>query len=154
MMAAHAAATAYSPGAITYSPAQFSSRVERLRLLLLWLTGAASSLVFTEPSPYEIASLLAIFVFAMGGLTISAALLPLAFLLILINVGYTASAAALLGEKSVLIWIVTSWYLAVTALFFAAMLGENTERRLTVLMRGCMAAGVIAAFAGVERISS
>ena len=82
-------------------------------------------------------------------ITINAALLPLAFLLILINIGYTVSAAALLGEKTVLIWIVTSWYLAVTALFFAAMLGANTERRLAALMRGCMVAGVIAAFAGV-----
>ena len=40
-------------------------------------------------------------------------------------------------------------YLAVTALFFAAMLGANTERRVAALMRGCMIAGVIAAFAGV-----
>ena len=117
--------------------------------MLLWLTGAASALVFIEPSPYEIASLLAISVFAIGGLTINAALLPLAFLLILINIGYTVSAAALLGEITVLIWIVTSWYLAVTALFFAAMLGANTERRVAALMRGCMIAGVIAAFAGV-----
>ncbi len=38
---------------------------------------------------------------------------------------------------------------AVTALFFAAMLGANTERRVAALMRGCMVAGVIAALAGV-----
>ncbi len=38
---------------------------------------------------------------------------------------------------------------AVTALFFAAMLGANTEGRVAALMRGCMVAGVIAALAGV-----
>jgi hypothetical protein len=142
-MAAPAAAFSFAPAAPTHQ------RAERLRLLLLWLTGAASSLVFIEPSPYEVVSLMVIFVFAIGGLTFNAILLPLAFLLILINIGYTISAADLLGEKNVLTWIVTSWYLAVSALFFAAMLGGNTERRLAVLMRGCMIAGVIAAFAGV-----
>ena len=105
--------------------------------------------MFIEPSPYEIASLTAIVIFAVGGLSVHVALLPFAILLILINIGYTASANALLDQKNVLIWIVTSWYLAVTAMFFAAMLGTNTQARLAALMRGCMIAGVIAAAAGV-----
>jgi hypothetical protein len=125
------------------------SRAERLRLMLLWLTGASGALVFMEPSPYEIASLLAIAVFVLSGLTIRAALLPLVILLILINIGYTASANALLNQKNVLIWVVTSWYLALTALFFATMLTTNTEARLNALMRGCIFAGVIAALAGI-----
>jgi len=32
-------------------------------------------------------------------------------------------------------WLITSWYLAFTALFFAAMLGLNTEARLNALAR-------------------
>ena len=117
--------------------------------MLLWLTGTAGALVFVEPSPYEIASLLAIVVFALSGLTLRAALLPFVILLILINIGFTASANALLDQKNVLIWVVTSWYLALTALFFAAALTTNTEARLSALMRGCMTAGVIAAAAGI-----
>ena len=46
------------------------SRAERLRLMLLWLTGASGALVFIEPSPYEIVSLLTIVVFAISGLTL------------------------------------------------------------------------------------
>jgi hypothetical protein len=129
-------------------PADRSS-AERLRLTLLWLTGTAGALVFIEPSPYEIASVLTIAVFTLSGLTLRVALLPLVILLILINIGFTASANALLDQKNVLIWVVTSWYLALTALFFAAMLTTNTEARLKALMRGCMTAGVIAAVAGV-----
>jgi hypothetical protein len=125
------------------------SRAERLRLVLLWLTGTTGALVFVEPSPYEIVSLLAIAVFALSGLTLRGALLPLVVLLILINIGFTASANALLDQKNVLIWVVTSWYLALTALFFAAMLATNTQARLNALMRGCMTAGVIAAVAGI-----
>ena len=128
---------------------QTASPAERLRLMLLWLTGFASALVFIEPSPYEIATLAAIAIFAISGLTLRASLLPFAILLILINIGYTISANALFSDKGVVTWIVTSWYLAATAIFFAAMLGTNTERRLAALMRGCVIAGVVAALAGV-----
>jgi O-antigen ligase len=114
--------------------------VERVRILLLWLVGATGSIVFIEPSPYELASFLAISVFVLGGLTLRPALLPLGVLLILINIGYSVSASALLGEKGVLAWVLTSWYLAATALFFAAMLGANTEARLAALTRGCLVA--------------
>ena len=117
--------------------------------MLLWLTGTAGAMVFIEPSPYEVISVAAILVFALSGLTVRAALLPFAILLILINIGYTASANALLDQTNVLIWVVTSWYLAVTAMFFAAILGTNTEARLAALMRGCVIAGVIAALAGI-----
>ncbi len=126
-----------------------TSRAERLRLALLWLTAASGALVFIEPSPYEVISFVAIAVFAIGGLTFSMALMPPAILLVLINLGYTISSAALLGESGILIWLFASWYLALTAVFFAAALTVNTQARLEALMRGCLIAGVIAAVAGV-----
>jgi len=70
-------------------------------------------------------------------------------LLILINIGYTIPAGALVGDKSVVIWVVTSWYLAATALFFVALLGNNTEARLSALANGCLVAGVIASVAAI-----
>jgi hypothetical protein len=135
------------------SPAQAAPGLristESLHCGLLWLIGATSAIVFIEPSPYEFTTLLAIVVFAITGLTLRPAILPLAVLLILINIGYSISAAALLQEKGVLTWILTSWYLAASAIFFAAMLGTNTEARLAALIRGCLIAGVIASIAAV-----
>ena len=69
--------------------------VERIGLMMLWLMGASCSLVFIEPSPYEIATVLAFGTIAIAGLTIQRALIPLAFLLILTNIGYTISASSL-----------------------------------------------------------
>ena len=123
--------------------------VERIGLMMLWLMGASCSLVFIEPSPYEIATVLAFGTIAIAGLTIQRALIPLAFLLILTNIGYTISASSLLGEKSVLTWVITSWYLAVTAVFLAGALCTNTQARLDMLMKGVIVAGLIAAAAGV-----
>jgi hypothetical protein len=136
-------------GRLTAPAPQLIVSAERVRCLLLWFTGASSAIVFIEPSPYELSSFLAIVVFAFGGLALRPTLLPLTVLLILINIGYSASASALLGEQGVLIWILTSWYLAATALFFAAMLGANTEARLAALTRGVLVAGVIASVVAI-----
>ena len=46
-------------------------------------------------------------------------------------------------------WLITSWYLGVTAMFFAAMLGVNTQARLDALTRGCVIGGVIASLAAI-----
>jgi hypothetical protein len=123
--------------------------VEKLRLLLLWLTGASGAIVFIEPSPYELMSFLALAVFMIGGLTLLPKLMPLPILLVLINTGYSISGWTVIDQDGVSMWIVTSWYLALTALFFAAMLGVNTERRLAAITRGCVIGGVIASLAAI-----
>ena len=70
------------------APRLFRS-VERLRGALLWLTGFAGAFVFMEPSPYEVASLLTIIVFALTGLALRPALMPLIVLLLLYNIGFS-----------------------------------------------------------------
>ena len=143
MIARHSAAALPAPvSGLTIS-------AERLRLLLLWLTGASGAIVFIEPSPYEVVSCLTLLIFAVGGLSLSPTLLPLALLLVIINIGYSISAGPVIGEQGVAIWVVVSWYLALTALFFAAMLGANTKARLDALTRGCIIAGVIAALVAI-----
>jgi hypothetical protein len=88
-------------------------------------------------------------VFVAAGLTLRAALLPLAILLVLINIGYSISAAPLMDRTTIVNWVLTSWYLAATALFFAAALSVNTAERLGFLTRGYLAAGVIASLVAV-----
>lgn len=123
---------------------------EGLRCLLLWLTGASGAIVFIEPSPYELVSFATIAMFLIGGaLHLPKAALPFAILLILINVGYNVSASIVIDSEGVAMWLVTSWYLAITAIFFAAVLTTNTERRLDALMRGCVIGGAIASLAAI-----
>jgi hypothetical protein len=138
--------TAAGPGAAA-PPAGIS--VERLRGGLLWLTGFAGAFVFIEPSPYEVASLIAIFVFAVTGLVLRPGILPLALLLVLYNIGFSVAAIPVLDAPKTTIWVLTSWYLAATAVFFAAVLGEDTSRRLSLLIRGTMLAAIVAALAAV-----
>ena len=128
--------TAYAPRLVT--------SLERLRAGLLWLTGFAGAFVFMEPSPYEVASLLTIIVFAITGLTLRPAIMPLVFLLLLLNAGFSIAVIPVLAEPKTLTWVLVSWYLATTAVFFAAVLSNNTQQRLGMLTRGYMVAALVA----------
>ena len=128
--------------AAVQAPRLFRS-VERMRGALLWLTGFAGAIVFMEPSPYEVASLLTIIVFAMTGLALRPALMPLIVMLLLYNTGFSLAVIQVIDQPRVLTWVAVSWYLSATAIFFAAMLGTNTAERLSLLMRGTIAAAAV-----------
>jgi hypothetical protein len=146
MIATAPAATMYSAPA---SEPGLKVSTERLRCLLLWLTGASGAIVFIEPSPYEVVSFLTLAMFVIGGLTLSVRLMPLIVLLVLINIGYSISGWLVLDDEGIAMWLVTSWYLALTAIFLAAMLTVNTGQRLDAITRGCVIGGVIASIAAI-----
>ncbi|WP_249225732.1 O-antigen ligase family protein [Tardiphaga alba] len=116
---------------------------------LLWLMGMGGAIVFIEPSPYEIFTLTAVVVFAASGLRMQLSFMPLALLLFAINLGYSICAAWLLDQKPIVYWILTSWYMAITALFIAMVVSEETETRLRYLRSGLIAGAVIASLAGI-----
>ena len=123
--------------------------IESLRLGLLWLMGFAGAFVFIEPSPYEIVGIIAIFLFALTGLTLRASLIPLALLLIFMNIGYATAVLQVSDQQKPVVWVLISIYLAATAVFYAAMLGTNTQRRLELLMRGYVAGALVASIVAI-----
>ena len=120
-----------------------------LQRALLGLVAFCGCIVFIEPSPYEVTTLLALAVFMATGLRMRPIFLPLITLLILINLGYSISAVPLLDQSNVFFWIMTSWYMAVTAIFFAMAMSEDTAERLDAIRRGYVAGAVIASLAGI-----
>ena len=116
-----------------------------LQRALVWLVGASGAVVFIEPSPYEIVTLLATIVFFATGIRLRLLFMPLLLLLFLLNVGYTISAVAVMDRPYVANWVATSWYMAVTVIFFAMVLSEDTQARLDMLRRGLIVGGMIAA---------
>ena len=120
-----------------------------LQRALMWLVGACGAIVFIEPSPYEIATLLATVVFFATGMRMRLVFMPLLLLLFLVNVGYTIAAVAVMDRPNVANWIATSWYMAVTVVFFAMVVSEDTQARLDMLRRGLIVGAMIAALAGI-----
>src|SRR5436190_10442218 len=101
---------AYTSEAAAQAPRLFRS-VERLRGALLWLTGFSGAIVFMEPSPYEVTSLLTIIVFAITGLALRPALMPLIVMLLLYNIGFSLAVIQVSGETKAVTWVAVSWYL-------------------------------------------
>jgi O-antigen ligase len=122
---------------------------ESLRGALLWLIGFSGAFVFIEPSPYEIVGVVTIFLFALTGLSLGRPLAPLVLLLVLLNIGYAIAVVQVSDQSKPVIWVLISAFLAATAIFYAAMLGSNTQRRLDLLLRGYLAAALIAALAAI-----
>ena len=138
-------ATAESfPPSVTSAP-----RVLALQRALVWLVGASGAIVFIEPSPYEFVTLAATIVFFATGLRLRLVFMPLLLLLFLLNVGYTIGAIPFLDKSEVANWIATSWYMAITVIFFAMVVSEDTAARLDMLRRGLIVGALIAAVAGI-----
>jgi hypothetical protein len=142
MSMAYAAAGAYPAG--TTAP-----RLLALQRVLVWLVAASSAIVFIEPSPYEVMSLGAALVFCATGLRMRLVLVPLFLLLVLINLGYSISAIPFYGKPEVASWIATSWYMAITVMFFAMVVSEDTAARLDMLRRGLIVGALVAAISGI-----
>jgi hypothetical protein len=142
MSMAYAAAGAYPAG--TTAP-----RLLALQRVLVWLVAASSAIVFIEPSPYEVMSLGAALVFCATGLRMRLVLVPLFLLLVLINLGYSVSAIPFYGKPEVASWIATSWYMAITVMFFAMVVSEDTAARLDMLRRGLIVGALVAAISGI-----
>ena len=123
--------------------------VASLQRALLWSIGAGGAIVFIEPSPYELATLGAMIVFFATGLRMRLVFVPLLILLFCLNLGYTICAAYMLDQKPIVNWILTSWYMAVTVVFFAMVFSDDTSARLDLLKRGLIVGGVIASIAGI-----
>jgi hypothetical protein len=123
--------------------------VVALQRALVWLVGASGSIVFIEPSPYEVVTLLAAILFFATGMRLRLVFMPLALLVTALNVGYSIGAVPFIDKSEIFSWIATSWYMAVTVIFFAMVLSEDTEARLDMLRRGLIVGAMIASVAAI-----
>lgn len=123
---------------------------ERLNLAILWVMMVGGAFVFAEPSPYELGALAAIATFALNrSILLRAAHLPLILVILVYCLGLTIAALPVLFKNKVLVWVVVSWYMAATTIFFAAIFSRNAEARLDVIVRAWTLAAIIASLAGI-----
>jgi hypothetical protein len=144
---AYAATAGGFPSSVTSAP-----RVLALQRAMVWLVGASCAIVFIEPSPHELVTLAAIIIFFATGLRLRLVFMPLLLLLFLINIGYCIGAVPVMEMPEIANWIATSWYMAVTVMFFAMVISEDTAARLDMLRRGLVAGALIALDIGHRRL--
>jgi hypothetical protein len=140
-------AAALASGVPTAAPAwRIGLRLGDWALGLIVFLGA---FVMREPAPYELLLLPVIVAWIFFGLRIHRAFLPLVLLLALYLVGGILALTQLPSISTGVLYVATSGFLILSAIFFAAVVAEAPERRLTVIMRAYIAAAVLTSLAGI-----
>ena len=121
---------------------------ERLLLIVLFITVLLSSAVFVEPSPHDAFMGLLLVMALIAGVRLERVMLVPFLLLLLWNVGGMIALMHVPGREKTVQYTVTSIYLAVAALLFAALFAQNTMARLNTMRVAYTITAVIAAFLG------
>lgn len=107
-----------------------------------------SGFVISEPAPYEVFMAGLIGLWAIVDLRISRAVAPLLVLLVLFNVGGMLSLTVMADLAGGPMYIAVSLFLALSSVFFAAIV-EARPARLELVFRAWVAAALITALLGI-----
>src|SRR5260221_8074410 len=94
-------------------------------------------------------TLAATIIFFATGLRLRLVFMPLLLLLFLVNIGYSIGAVAFFDKPEVANWIAAAWSMAVTVVFFAMVVSEDTAARLDMRRRGLVVGAMIASTAAL-----
>lgn len=111
---------------------------------MVWLMFVSTFVVLIEPAPSDILFLGVLFCFFWGGLKISPLIAPLVFFLMLYNLGAFTSYMQDPADTRALNYVITTFYMALSAVFLASYVGENTLERFALLRNALIIGAVIA----------
>jgi O-antigen ligase len=112
---------------------------------LFWLTMFSGSVVFIEPSPYDILILITLLLWAFGGFSIHRAVLPPLMFLSLWVLGGFIGLIPYWNEPDPVSFMDHTLFIGATGMFFALFVSQRTTRRIELLLTGYVASCVLAA---------
>lgn len=107
-----------------------------------------SGFVIEEPAPYELIMAGLVGVWFLCGLKISRTVAPVLALFTLFNIGGMLSMFTMDDYGGIPLYLAVSYFLALTTVFFAAII-EADHRRLTTIFRAYVAAAVVTSLLGI-----
>jgi len=110
---------------------------------------ASGFFVIVEPAPCDLLFVAAMTFCCASGLRLSPLIAAPILCLLLYNLGGFASYLQVLDDGKSRMFVITSTYMAASAIFLAAYLHENTERRIAIINNGFVIAGSFAAVIGI-----
>jgi O-antigen ligase len=131
------------------SSARLLVRAATLKRAVLWtfvFCGAAAAI---EPSPYEFMFVVAALALGPSDLAFDRAMIPLIVGLAAFNAGGLLTLPPFVAERESVTFAAVSVYMALTAIFFAALVAKAPLERLRTIRSGYVAAGAFAATLGV-----
>jgi O-Antigen ligase len=129
-------------------PRRFIS-LEAFQTVVIWFLFAASFYVKSEPAPVELIFAFAVVLFLPYGLAMTPLVAPLVLLLVFYNLGGVLSYLLVLDDDKARMFVLTSAYMAVTAMFFSFYVAKDPVGRMPVIRNGLVAGATIAALFGI-----
>ncbi|WP_020178392.1 hypothetical protein [Methylopila sp. M107] len=117
--------------------------VEGFRQGLVFVAILSSFYVQFEPAPYDILIVTAFALFAFTGLRLPRALVPFLLLVVLYQLGAVLTLTQVLDRENTARWTLIGAFLAVTGVFFAFYLAEDTDERARRIAKAWLIAGTI-----------
>ena len=114
----------------------------------LWFGAFLSGFVIAEPAPYELYLVGLIGIWALMGLRFPASISPMIALLVLFNIGGIISMMTMAHWLNAPMYVAVSFFLALTSIFFAAVIATD-HNRLGTIMAGYTAAALVTGAAGI-----
>ena len=121
----------------------------QVRAVLVWLMFASTFYVAVEPAPSDLLFLVVLACFLGSGLAISAAVVPLVLFLLLYNLGGLFSFLQVIGDQKAMMFVITSAYMAIAAIFFACYVAYDPLRRVELIKSGLVFSAVTASIIGL-----
>jgi O-antigen ligase len=125
------------------------TRQQAIRLTLVWALTALSSVVFIEPAPYDILSVLLFAIFFSLGLRIPTGI---GLALLLLGLFLLANVVASIFSKNPVesfIYMAITAFLLITWLFFTSIIYENPKQVMPIIWSGYLVAALIAVALGL-----
>ncbi|EHS53314.1 hypothetical protein PDO_4293 [Rhizobium sp. PDO1-076] len=133
-------------------PVPFRPQAAAVQMVASWLIAFGvflSGFVISEPAPYELLMVVQVALWFLLGLKISRAVAPLLALLLTFNVGGMLSLTVLRDiVTDQVLYVAVSIFLAITAVFYAAII-EDRHQRLKLIFQAWVAAAVITGMLGI-----
>ncbi|HYI89142.1 MAG TPA: O-antigen ligase domain-containing protein, partial [Beijerinckiaceae bacterium] len=103
----------------------------------------------TQPAPYDLLAGHVILLWLARGIRLPRSAFVLVAFLLLLCLGVFLSLVPHLDRPDSVFWAVISLYLAITAMFFATVFSEDSERRVELALKAFLASCVATAAAGI-----
>lgn len=123
--------------------------LEKLGRVLFALFIFFTCFTFLTPSPYDFAAIPTILLWLMLGIRLHRSSIVFAGLLLLFHLCLLVALLPYLSEPDPVAWTLQSFYLMVTAFFFAMFFSDDTHRRAELALKAYAASCVFAAIAGI-----
>ena len=129
--------------------ARLTVRTATLKRAVLWIFVACGASAAIEPSPYEVMFFVAALALAPSDLAFDRTMAPLIVGLAAFNAGGLLALPPFVDVRESVWFTLISVYMALTAIFFAALVAKAPNERLRTIRSAYVAAGLLAATLGV-----